>query len=336
MNNAPQIFITGDTESLALLDVEYTDEGAVCTDVEDGLITAWGGSGLGSAQELKILRVGYSGTVLSGFVENIFDGDVASSGSTACESCVEVDSSSYLWIDLGAGKVVHSISLTATVTGASLKVGPQADVGVDCQASVTISSLTTTVECDAPVAGRIITLGGSSSSMKVCEISVTGTVGPAPASRINVTVGPSGCSGVDSNSFELAGQDDAGLSVMYSTQQAGTSGEMRTDLGTGPSLQTELVANSVQGTPDSELWILRDSSGAEQAWAIGGQSFPPLESSHWTVTTGDCTDITFGIDPSDSCSWLFGPSSADGTQLDLRTNSQSCGAMGLIFCVGTN
>ncbi|CAK9091128.1 unnamed protein product [Durusdinium trenchii] len=315
VNNVPKVFLTGSSETLALLDVTYSDDGAVCTDVEDGLITAWGANGLGSAQQLSILRVGYSGTVLDGVVENIFDGDVASSEELACESCVEVDSSSYIWLDLGSGKVVHSISLTASVTGASLKVGPQANKGPECKASVTESSLgsVSTIECDAPLAGRFVTLGGSSTSMKVCEISISGTVGPAAASRINITGSPSGCSGVDSSSFELAGQDEAGLGVLYSTQQAGSSGELRTDLGTGPTLQTELVAGYIQGTPDSERWILRNASGSEQAWAMGGESFPPLESSQWTVTSGEaCTSLTFGVDPADSCSWLFGPSSEDG------------------------
>ena len=321
VNNKPQIFLTGDTESLSLLGDNYTDDGAVCTDVEDGLITSWGSAGLGSAQKIPILRAGNSGTVSSGVVENVFDGDDASSTTYACESCVEVASSSYIWVDLGAGKVVHSVALAASLTAATLKVGPELDVGPTCKSGITLSTLGSsssgTQECDAPLVGRFVTLTGSTSAMKVCEIIVYGTVGPAPASRINITGSPSGCTGVDSNTFELAGQDDEGLGVSYSIQAAGSYGEMRTDLGTGPLLQTELVTGVVQGTRGSELWILRDANQTEQARAPGGESFPPLEPSQWTVTTSGatCTSLTFGIDPADSCAWLYGPASADDTQL---------------------
>ena len=320
VNNKPRIFLTGDAKTLSLLGDNYSDDGAVCADVEDGLITSWGSAGLGSAQTLLIIRAGYSGTLTKGVVENIFDGDEASSTTYACESCVEVDSSSYIWVDLGAGKVVHSVALAATVTAASLKVGPDVDVGPTCKTGISLSTLGSassgTQECDAPLVGRFVTLTGSS-SMKVCEIIVYGTVGPAAPSRINIAGSPSGCTGVDSNSFELAGQDNSGLGVSYSIQAAGSYGEMRTDLGTGPLLQTELVNSIVQGTRGSEIWVLRDSNQAEQAQAPGGESFPPLEPSQWTVTTSGatCTSITFGIDPADSCAWLFGPASADDTQL---------------------
>ena len=36
MNNVPKVFLTGDADTLSLLGSEYTDDGAVCTDVEDG------------------------------------------------------------------------------------------------------------------------------------------------------------------------------------------------------------------------------------------------------------------------------------------------------------
>ena len=36
-------------------------------------------------------------------------------------SFLQVSSSSYLWLDLGAGKVVHKFALAATVTSATLK-----------------------------------------------------------------------------------------------------------------------------------------------------------------------------------------------------------------------
>jgi len=210
VNNKPRIFLTGDAKTLSLLGDNYSDDGAVCADVEDGLITSWGSAGLGSAQTLLIIRAGYSGTLTKGVVENIFDGDEASSTTYACESCVEVDSSSYIWVDLGAGKVVHSVALAATVTAASLKVGPDVDVGPTCKTGISLSTLGSassgTQECDAPLVGRFVTLTGSS-SMKVCEIIVYGTVGPAAPSRINIAGSPSGCTGVDSNSFELAGQD---------------------------------------------------------------------------------------------------------------------------------
>lgn len=326
VNNVPRIFLTGDSQLLSLLGDNYTDDGAVCTDVEDGLITTWGSAGLGAAQQLSILRAGYSGTLLSGVVENVYDGDQASSTTYACESCVEVDSDAYIWVDLGAGKVVHSVSLAATVTAASLQVGPDVNVGPTCQTNIDLSTLGSAenLDCSAPLAGRFVTLT-SSSSMKVCEIIVYGTVGPSAASRINITGSPSGCTGVDSNNFELAGQDDLGLGVRYSIQEAGSYGEKRTDLGTGPLLQTELVDGIVQGTRGSEIWILQDSSQAEQARAPGGQSFPPLEASQWSVTTSGatCTSLTFSIDPADSCAWLFGPSSEDDKLLGKIQNAMN-------------
>eukprot|EP00434_Breviolum_minutum_P033361 symbB.v1.2.029519.t2/scaffold3162.1/size62156/3 len=323
VNNVPKVFLTGDADTLSLLGSEYTDDGAVCADVEDGLITSWGSAGLGSSQQLATLRAGYSGTVDAGAVENVIDGDEASSTLYECESCVKLqaDSSSYIWVDLGAGKVVHSVNLAAEVTGATLKVGPDINTGPTCKTDITVSTRGSASdgaqECDAPLAGRFVTLTGSSSSMTVCEIIVYGTVGPAPATRINITGNPSGCTGTDSNTFsfslELAGQDSLGLGVSYSIQQAGDYGEMRTDLGTGPILQTELVDNTVKGTHGSEVWILKDSSQVEQARASGGESFPPLEPSQWTISTdATCTSIVFEIDPADSCAWLFGPSSENG------------------------
>ena len=333
MNNVPKVFLTGDADTLSLLGSEYTDDGAVCTDVEDGLITSWGSAGLGSSQQLATLRAGYSGTVDAGVVENVIDGDEASSTSYECESCVQLqaDSSSYIWVDLGAGKVVHSVNLAAVVTGATLKVGPDINVGPTCKTDITVSTLGSASdgvqECDAPLAGRFVTLTGSSSSMKVCEIIVYGTVGPAAASRINITGSPSGCTGTDSNTFsfslELAGQDTVGLGVSYSIQQAGSYDEMRTDLGTGPILQTELVDSTVKGTRGSEVWVLR-ASQVEQARASGGESFVPLEPSQWTISTdASCTSIVFEIDPADSCAWLFGPSSENGKQLGLVLRSAS-------------
>lgn len=334
VNNVPKVFLTGDADTLSLLGSEYTDDGAVCTDVEDGLITSWGSAGLGSSQQLATLRAGYSGTVDAGVVENVIDGDEASSTSYECESCVKLqaDSSSYIWVDLGAGKVVHSVNLAAEVTGATLKVGPDINTGPTCKTDITVSTRGSASdgaqECDAPLAGRFVTLTGSSSSMTVCEIIVYGTVGPAPATRINITGNPSGCTGTDSNTFsfslELAGQDSLGLGVSYSIQQAGDNGEMRTDLGTGPILQTELVDNTVKGTHGSEVWILKDSSQVEQARASGGESFPPLEPSQWTISTdATCTSIVFEIDPADSCAWLFGPSSENGKQLGVVLRSAS-------------
>ncbi|CAJ1455681.1 unnamed protein product [Effrenium voratum] len=334
VNNEPKIYLTGDAQALSILGSSYTDPGAICTDVEDGLITVWGASGLGSVRQLRVVRVGASGTVTSGVVENIIDGDEASSVSQACESCVEVSSSSYLWLDLGAGKVVHKFALAATVTSATLKVGPTLDVGFSCKTSLTQSlGSATTVECDAPLVGRYVTLS-SSSSMKVCELSIWGTVGPAAPARINVSATPDGCTGVDSQNLELAGQDSSGLGVMYSTQAAGSYGEMRTDLGTGPHLKSEAVSGKVPGTEGAEKWHLRDSSGNEVATAPGGFSFLPLEVSHWSVTASGatCTGLVFGLDPEEACAWLFGTASSDGKY--LCGDGSECSTEGCCLSLG--
>ena len=319
VNNVPKIFLTGDAETLSVLDNLYVEAGAVCTDIEDGLITAWGATGLGSAQKLPVLRAGASGTVTSGAAENIIDGDEASSVTQACESCVEVPQSVYLWVDLGAGKVVHQYALAGSVSGASILVGPDINVGPACKTGITTSlGSSSIVECDAPLAGRFVTLVGSgSSAMKVCELTIYGTVGPAAPARINITGTPASCTGVDAVALELAGHNDSALGVMYSTQMPGSNNELRTDLGTGPHLQTEAVAGKTVGTPGSERWVLRDSKWVEQAYASGGESFPPLDGSQWTIsgTGATCTGLSFAIDPEDSCSWLFGPSSADDQQL---------------------
>lgn len=297
VNNRPKIFLTGDAKTLSLLDVEYVDQGAVCTDKEDGLITSWGFQGLGSPQQLPVLRAGYQGAA-TGSVENVFDGD--DQCGTACASYVSVAAAdAYLWVDLGAGKVVHSVTLAGDLTGGRLQVGPEPNMGPDCAASVDVASSTALpVTCSAPLAGRFVTLVAT--SMQVCEIEVNGTVGPAPASRINIT----GC-GLDYQ-LELAGHDAAGLGVMYSIQAPGEYQELRTDLGTGPILQIELVSSRVPGTPGSEIWVLRDADGNETAWAMAGQSFLPLNASYWTVTADSSCSITLAVDPADSCSWLFG------------------------------
>ena len=301
VNNRPKIFLTGDVNALSLLDVDYVDEGAVCTDKEDGLITAWGYLGLGSPQQLPVLRAGYQGAA-TGSVENVFDGDPAS--GSACASCVSVAAAdAHIWVDLGAGKVVHSVTLAGAFTGGRLQVGPEANVGPDCATGVDVTlSTTLTVTCIAPLVGRFVTLHAT--SMQVCEIQVHGTMGPAPASRLNIT----NC-GLDYE-LELAGHDAAGLSVMYSIQAPGTYQELRTDLGTGPILQIEPVSGLVPGTPGSEIWVLRDENGAQEASAMAGQSFPPLDTSQWTVTADPSCSISIALDPADSCSWLFGPASA--------------------------
>eukprot|EP00439_Symbiodinium_sp_Y106_P012060 s2756_g1.t2 len=330
VNNVPKIFLTGDAETLSVLDNLYVEAGAVCTDIEDGLITAWGATGLGNAQKLPVLRAGASGTVTSGAAENIIDGDEASSVTQACESCVEVPQSVHLWVDLGAGKVVHQYALAGTVSGASILVGPDINVGPACKTGITTSlGSSSIVDCDAPLAGRFVTLVGSASSMKVCELTIYGTVGPAAPARINITGTPASCTGVDAVTLELAGHNDSALGVMYSTQLPGSNNELRTDLGTGPHLQTEAVAGKTLGTPGSERWVLRDSKWVEQAYASGGESFPPLDGSQWTISGSGatCTGLSFAIDPEDSCSWLFGPSSADdqyGCGDGSECNTEGC------------
>ena len=316
VNNMPKIYLTGDAETLSVLDNAYVEDEAVCTDIEDGLITAWGASGLGDPQKLPVLRAGASATPTSGAAANIFDGDEASSVTLACESCVEVSQSVHLWMDLGAGKVIHKYALSGSVSDVNLLVGPDINVGPSCKTGITTSSLgsSTIVECDAPLAGRYVTLvGSSSSSMKVCELIVYGTVGPAAPARINITGSPVGCTGVDAVQLELAGHNDSALGVMYSTQAPGSNNEMRTDLGTGPHLQTEAVADKALGTPGSERWVLRDANWVEQASASGGESFPPLDGSQWTISdsSATCSSLSFAIDPADSCSWLFGPASSN-------------------------
>ncbi|CAK0903860.1 unnamed protein product, partial [Prorocentrum cordatum] len=215
VNHSPEIYLTGPAHLRVMENSNYVDEGAMCADAEDGLISTWGSDGLGIVGLLPIYRAGADASgVTAGAVESAFDGDTDDTASDC--NCVQIAASEVLWLDLGAARVVHSFRLYGAIAAGTVAVGnTQTSGGVTCATGVAASagSPTAETECSAPLAGRYVQIAAGSGAMTVCEVLLYGTVGPAAPATLSLSIDTSCCSDCTGHAHRFAGGRGLAMAV---------------------------------------------------------------------------------------------------------------------------